>query len=178
MLLKLYEDHPASPSSCLIGDEHTGTALVVDPGSDVAGYLADAEQYGLRIRHVFLTGFQPDRRSGHVELCARTGALLHLSNRSQMAIPFIPYADSDSLTIGSVRLEVLETPCYAPQSISVLVYDLEKDSDRPQVVLSGDYPLPADLVPHGDADRPTPPATVPADPLNPLDLVRQPSLAS
>ncbi|MFO0926963.1 MAG: hypothetical protein U0736_07965 [Gemmataceae bacterium] len=163
MWFKLYDEHPATPPSCLIGDDHTGTAIVVDPGQDVAAYLADAEQHRLRIRHVFLTGLQADRGSGHVELCARTGSLLHLSNRAEVALPFIPYADSDSLTIGSMRLEILETPCYAPQGISVLVYDLEKDPDRPQVVLGGDYPLAADP---------------PLAPLPALPLARQPSLVS
>lgn len=144
MLLKLYDAFPSGRASCLIGDEHTRTAIVVDPQLEIATYLGDAREHGLRIRHVFLTQFQPDEDSGHAELCARTGALLHLSNHSRVPAPFIPYADSDSLTIGSVRLEIHETPCYMPQSISLVVYDLERDSTAPQAVLTGDIQPPGE----------------------------------
>ena len=44
----------------------------------------------------------------------------------------------DSLEFGRVRLEVLETPGHTAESISILVYDLEKDEQRPHAVLTGD----------------------------------------
>ena len=38
--------------------------------------------------------------------------------------PFTPLHDGDTLEFGRVRLKVLETPGHTPESISILVYDL------------------------------------------------------
>jgi rhodanese-related sulfurtransferase len=46
--------------------------------------------------------------------------------------------DGDALEMGNVRLKVLETPGHTPESISILVYDLNRDSEKPEAVLTGD----------------------------------------
>jgi rhodanese-related sulfurtransferase len=46
-------------------------------------------------------------------------------------------ADGDIVDIGGVRLEVLETPGHAPESISILVYDPDEGFE-PYAVLTGD----------------------------------------
>ena len=43
-----------------------------------------------------------------------------------------------SLELGNVQLRALETPGHSPESISILVYDLEADSEHPNALLSGD----------------------------------------
>ena len=53
-----------SQASYLIGDETTGQAVVVDPRRDVAEYLADAADQGLRIIGVINTHFHADFLSG------------------------------------------------------------------------------------------------------------------
>ena len=47
-------------------------------------------------------------------------------------------ADGQSLDVGAVRLTVLETPGHTPESISLLVHDLDEDVDTPAAVLTGD----------------------------------------
>jgi rhodanese-related sulfurtransferase len=47
-------------------------------------------------------------------------------------------ADGDSVELGQVRLEVLETPGHSPESISILVYDLAQDDKQPYAALTGD----------------------------------------
>ena len=49
-----------SQASYLIGDETTGTAVVVDPRRDVYEYIADAGRYGLTIIGVINTHFPSD----------------------------------------------------------------------------------------------------------------------
>ena len=63
-----------SHASYLVGDETSGTAVVIDPRRDIAEYVADAEHLGLRITHVMETHLHADFLSGHLELAAATGA--------------------------------------------------------------------------------------------------------
>ena len=65
-----------SHASYLIGDETTGRAVVVDPRRDVGDYLAEADELGLTIERVIETHVHADFLSGHLELAARTGAVI------------------------------------------------------------------------------------------------------
>jgi glyoxylase-like metal-dependent hydrolase (beta-lactamase superfamily II) len=47
-------------------------------------------------------------------------------------------ADGESLEFGRVRLTVLETPGHTIESISILLFDLDRDGSRPQAILTGD----------------------------------------
>ena len=68
MILKQYYLGCLAHASYLLGDEASSTAIIVDPQRDIQQYLADAEQFGLQIRHVFLTHFHADFVAGHLEL--------------------------------------------------------------------------------------------------------------
>jgi len=125
-------------ASYLIGDEPSMTAAVVDPQRDIDQYVRDAEQSGLQIRHVFLTHFHADFLAGHLELRDRAGAAIYLGARAQAEYAFTPMKDGNTLEMGNVRLKVLETPGHTPESISILVYDLRKNSEQPEAVLTGD----------------------------------------
>jgi hydroxyacylglutathione hydrolase len=138
MFLKQYYLNCLAHASYLIGDAASGTAVVVDPQRDVDGYVTDAEREGLRIRHVFLTHFHADFVAGHLELRDRTGASIHLGAQAKAEYAFVPMADGDSLDCGRVRLTVLETPGHTAESISILVFDLDRDARRPHAVLTGD----------------------------------------
>jgi rhodanese-related sulfurtransferase/glyoxylase-like metal-dependent hydrolase (beta-lactamase superfamily II) len=138
MLLKQYYLNCLAHASYLIGDESSGTAVIVDPQRDIDRYVADAAELGLKIRHVFLTHFHADFVAGHLELRDRTGAQIHLGAQAKAEYPFIPMADSESLEFGRVRLTVLETPGHTIESISILLFDLDRDGSRPQAILTGD----------------------------------------
>ena len=138
MVLKQYYLGCLSQASYLIGDETTRIAAVVDPRRDVEEYLEDAAEAGLRIEHVILTHFHADFVAGHLELRERTGARIHLGARATAEYAFSPLADGDVIEFGQVRLRILETPGHTPEAISVLVFDLAKDRERPQAVLTGD----------------------------------------
>ena len=127
-----------SQASYLIGDEGTGTAVIVDPRRDVDEYLADADARGLKIAHVILTHFHADFVAGHLELRDRAGARIHLGARAQADYTFSPLRDGDVLEFGRVRLRVLETPGHTPEAISLLLYDLSVGDRAPHAVLTGD----------------------------------------
>ena len=138
MILKQYYLGCLAHASYLIADRCSTEAAVIDPQRDVDHYLADAEQLGCRIGHVFLTHLHADFIAGHLELRDRVGATIHLGARATAEYAFTPMADGDRLTLGAVRLEVLETPGHSPESISILVYDPEHGGDSPYAVLTGD----------------------------------------
>ncbi len=127
-----------SQASYLLGDERTGTALVVDPRRDVEVYLEEAAALGLRIRHAVLTHFHADFAAGHLELQERTGCRLHMGRRAQAEFDFEPAADGDRWILGDLEIEVLETPGHTPESLCLLAGERIRGAFRPQALLSGD----------------------------------------
>src|SRR5580693_3352555 len=138
MLLKQYYLGCLAHASYLIGDEVSSTGIIVDPQRDIQQYLADAEKFGLQIRHVFLTHFHADFVAGHLELRDRCGATIRLGSRAKAEYAFVSMKDGDTLEFPGLRVQVLETPGHTIESISILVFDLEKDPAKPHAVLTGD----------------------------------------
>lgn len=138
MILKQYYLGCLAHASYLLGDEASGTGIVVDPQRDVEQYVADAEKLGLTIRHVFLTHFHADFIAGHLELRDRCGATICLGRRADAEYAFVKMADGDALDFPGMRLEVRETPGHTIESISILVFDKAKSADKPYAVLTGD----------------------------------------
>ena len=127
-----------SHASYMIIDEKTKTAVVVDPQRDIDQYIADATAGGYSIKHVFLTHFHADFIAGHIELRNKAGAIIHLGRRAQAEFEYVSMKEGDQLEFGDVRLKILETPGHTPEGISILVYDLAKNSHDPLAVLTGD----------------------------------------
>src|SRR3954447_5748090 len=138
MVLKQYYLGCLAHASYLVADQVGGRAAVIDPQRDVAQYLADADELGCKIDHVFLTHMHADFIAGHLELRDRVGAAIHLGAQASAEYPFTPMADGDEVRLGSVRLSVLQTPGHSPESISILVFDSEYADDLPFAVLTGD----------------------------------------
>lgn len=138
MILTQYYLGCLAHASYLVADEESRTAAVIDPQRDVDQYLADAEQHGVEIRHVFLTHFHADFVAGHLELRDRANARIYLGRGARAEYPFVPLGDGETVSFGQVRLTVLATPGHSPESISILVHDLRKDGQRPHAVLTGD----------------------------------------
>jgi hydroxyacylglutathione hydrolase len=138
MILKQYYLGCLAHASYLVGDETSSTAIIVDPQRDIEQYLADAGKFGLETRRVFLTHFHADFLAGHLELRDRCGATIHLGARAQAEYAFVGMKDGDTIDLPGMRLEVMETPGHTIESISILVYDLQKDATKPYAVLTGD----------------------------------------
>jgi rhodanese-related sulfurtransferase/glyoxylase-like metal-dependent hydrolase (beta-lactamase superfamily II) len=138
VILKQYYLGCLAHASYLLGDEASSTAIIVDPQRDIQQYLNDAAAWRLQIRHVFLTHFHADFVAGHLELRDRCGAQIHLGARAEAEYRFVPMEDGSTLSFPGLRLEVLETPGHTIESISILVFDLQKDSAKPHAVLTGD----------------------------------------
>ena len=125
-------------ASYLIGDESTGTAAVVDPQRDTDQYISFAAEHTLQIKHVILTHLHADFVAGHLELRDRMGATIYLGAAAKAGYTFTPLRDGDCVEFGRVRLKALETPGHTPESISILVCDLNASETQPHAVLTGD----------------------------------------
>ena len=135
MFFKQFYLNCLAHASYLIGSD--GQAVVVDPQRDVDQYVDDAAAHNLKIKYVIETHLHADFVSGHRELAARTGAEIVFGQRAGATIPHRAVADGDELTVGRVKLRIMETPGHTPEGICVLVTDTEV-SDQPQKVLTGD----------------------------------------
>jgi hydroxyacylglutathione hydrolase len=138
MILRQYYLGCLAHASYLIADRVGGRAAVIDPKRDIEQYLADAEELQCAIGHVFLTHMHADFIAGHLELRDRVGATIHLGAHANAEYAFTPMGDGDEVQLGKVRLSVLQTPGHSPESISILVFDPERDESQPYAVLTGD----------------------------------------
>src|SRR5271170_5976375 len=138
MFLKQYYLGCLAHAPYLIADEASGTAIVADPHRDIQHYIDDANKLGVQIGHVFLTHFHADFLAGHLELRDRCGAEIRLGAKAKAEYSFVAMKDGDTLDFPGLRLQVLETPGHTIESISILVFGLEKNADKPYAVLTGD----------------------------------------
>jgi hydroxyacylglutathione hydrolase len=138
LILKQFYLNCLAHASYLIGDEMTGTAVVVDPQRDIDGYLEFATEHKLNIKHVILTHLHADFVAGHLELRDRVGATIYVGAKARAEYRFTPLSDGSVVEFGLVRLKALETPGHTPESISILVYDLDRSDSEPHAVLTGD----------------------------------------
>jgi glyoxylase-like metal-dependent hydrolase (beta-lactamase superfamily II)/rhodanese-related sulfurtransferase len=122
-------------ASYMLGSE--GIAAVVDPQRDVEIYLEEAARHDLKIAHVIETHLHADFVSGHRELAERTGATIHLGAGAGAMFPHVEVTEGDEVRFGRCVLRVLATPGHTPESICVLVTDLDR-SPTPWAVLTGD----------------------------------------
>ncbi|MGH3864126.1 MBL fold metallo-hydrolase [Actinokineospora sp.] len=123
-----------SHASYLIGDRHSGRAVVVDPQRDIGGYLEAAK--GLRIERVIETHVHADFLSGHLELAEATGATISYGSAAKVDFPIEPLDDGARISLGKVELEIMHTPGHTPESICVVVR--EHPDEPPYGVLTGD----------------------------------------
>jgi glyoxylase-like metal-dependent hydrolase (beta-lactamase superfamily II)/rhodanese-related sulfurtransferase len=110
-------------ASYLIGSD--GEAAVIDPQRDVDQYIAEANAQDLQIKYIIETHLHADFVSGHRELAEKTGAEIVFGKEAGATFPHRAVKDGDHLTIGRAKLRFMETPGHTPESICVLVTEVE-----------------------------------------------------
>jgi glyoxylase-like metal-dependent hydrolase (beta-lactamase superfamily II)/rhodanese-related sulfurtransferase len=110
--------------SYLIGCAETRVAAVVDPElAEVDHYLALAAEKGLRIRYVIDTHTHADHFTGAREMRRQLGVPIVMHRRS--AAPFVDLRveDGETLVVGNLRIDVLETPGHTEDSLTLALPD-------------------------------------------------------
>ena len=138
MIFKPSYDFDTGCAAHAFGCQSCGVAVVVDPQErDLDSYIAFAEAKQVAITHVIDTHVHADHRSGGRTLALRTGARYALHRSADVGFPFEPLDDGDELTLGNTRVRVLHTPGHTPESVSLLVTDLQRGPE-PWFVFTGD----------------------------------------
>jgi glyoxylase-like metal-dependent hydrolase (beta-lactamase superfamily II)/rhodanese-related sulfurtransferase len=122
----------------MVADQRTKVAAVIDPRRDIDIYIDDAKEHGFKIKHVILTHFHADFVAGHIELRDKVGARIYLGVHAKAEFDFEPLGNGNSIELGDVRLEAMETPGHTPEGITLLVFDETDDTDNPNAIFSGD----------------------------------------
>jgi hydroxyacylglutathione hydrolase len=151
----LLQTIPVGPLQCncsIVGDEASGTAIVIDPGDDAADIAALLARAGLRVTHILHTHAHIDHIGGSAEFQRQCGgeAWLHQGDQwlhehfeTQCRMIGLPVPDAIVLAgwldegrrfeLGAARLEVLHTPGHTPGSCSFVL-----QASGQQVVFAGD----------------------------------------
>jgi hydroxyacylglutathione hydrolase len=115
VLFNQFVDDDLGCASYLIGDEHAGEALLVDPAYAIEQYLAEAQRLGVRLTRVLETHTHADHLSGHGRLALDHGLAVSIHPAAEPAYPFEPLEDGEEVRVGSVAVRVLHTPGHRPE---------------------------------------------------------------
>lgn len=140
MLLKTMTVGPVETNCYLVGDEQAGACALVDPGDSAQALLSMVEESGLRLEAIFLTHGHYDHRDAVADILEKYPELpvyIHEKEKLRPGLPeryfyggpCQPYAEGDTVQVGSTPFRVLETPGHTAGSVTLVTSG---------VMLSGD----------------------------------------
>jgi glyoxylase-like metal-dependent hydrolase (beta-lactamase superfamily II)/rhodanese-related sulfurtransferase len=119
------------------GDE----AAIIDPQRDVQQYLDEAVANGQRVKYIIETHSHADFVSGHIELSKKTGAKIVYGQRANTQFETLKVKDGDTLNVGGIELNFMETPGHTPESITIIASErnvADTDVRVPAKLFTGD----------------------------------------
>ncbi|HZT93200.1 MAG TPA: MBL fold metallo-hydrolase [Gaiellaceae bacterium] len=147
MLFKQFLDDDLGCASYLVGDEHAGAAVVVDPPYFVEPVLAETMRHGVKLVGVLETHTHADHVSGHGRLALEHDVPIRVHRDAEADFPHEPLDDGTEIEVGEVVLRTIHTPGHRPEHCCFAVIDRSR-GDEPWLVLTGDSLFV------GDAGRP------------------------
>lgn len=123
MMMRQLYDQDTNTFTYLVGDESTKSALILDPVLHHVDRDARlVEELGYRLELVLDTHVHADHVTGAGALRDKTGAKVVVSHRGSEAAD-IHVKDGDTLKLGALSVEVLETPGHTDDSVSYKLGD-------------------------------------------------------
>jgi hydroxyacylglutathione hydrolase len=147
VLFKQFLNDDLGCASYLVGDEHAGVAVIVDPPYFVEPVLAEAKGHDVRLVGILETHTHADHVSGHGRLALEHGIPIRVHGDAEAAFPHEPIEDETEIEVGEVVLRTIHTPGHRPEHCCFAVIDRSR-GDEPWLVLTGDSLFV------GDAGRP------------------------
>ncbi|ARK09452.1 MBL fold metallo-hydrolase [Fibrella sp. ES10-3-2-2] len=115
--------------------ESEGEAAIIDPLRETKPYLERAAKDGATIKYVFETHFHADFVSGHLDLAAKTGAIIVFGPTAQPGYTAHIAADGESFAIGKLTIKALHTPGHTMESTTYLLLD---EAGKETAIFTGD----------------------------------------
>jgi hydroxyacylglutathione hydrolase len=115
--------------------ESNGEAIIIDPLRETEPYLALAKKRDATIKYIFETHFHADFVSGHIDLAAKTGAVIVYGPTAETGFYSLVAEDEELFTIGDAKLKVLHTPGHTMESSCYLLFD---ETGKEHAVFTGD----------------------------------------
>jgi hydroxyacylglutathione hydrolase len=147
VLFTQFMDDDLGCASYLVGDEHAGVAVVVDPAYAIEPYLAECARRGVRLVAVLETHTHADHVSGHGRLALEHRLPVRVHEAAGAKFPHEPLADGTEIELGDVVVRTIHTPGHRPEHCAFAVIDRSRAAE-PWLVLTGDSLFV------GDAARP------------------------
>jgi glyoxylase-like metal-dependent hydrolase (beta-lactamase superfamily II)/rhodanese-related sulfurtransferase len=147
VLFRQFVNDDLGCASYLVGDEHAGVAVAVDPPYAVEPLLDAAAHHGVQLVGVLETHTHADHVSGHGRLALEHGIPVRVHSLAEAAFDHEPLADGTEIEVGDVLIRVIHTPGHRPEHCCFSVTDRAR-GDEPWLVLTGDCLFV------GDAGRP------------------------
>ncbi|SEF92461.1 Glyoxylase, beta-lactamase superfamily II [Caloramator fervidus] len=126
----------------IVGDEKTKECAIIDPGGTPDKVLKRCEELGLCVKYILLTHGHGDHIAGVEKIKEKTDAKVLMSKEDEYLVnggtqellpifrnikPFIPdefISEKDKVKIGSIEVEVIETPGHTPGSLTFKIGDI------------------------------------------------------
>ena len=137
MNVKMLQVGPLGTNCYILKDESTNKAAVIDPGGDPERILAALEQEGVELEYILLTHGHYDHTTGvpalhealpdakvYIHQADANGAGSTLFPLAGQIDELLLYDDGDTLTLGSLTIEVLHTPGHSKGSVVLKVADV------------------------------------------------------
>jgi hydroxyacylglutathione hydrolase len=144
VILEQILTHDLGCAAYVVGCDHVGEAIVVDPPLHVQPVLDACERHGLELVGVIETHTHADHVAGHGVLAASLGVWVATHPLGNPEYPTRAIVDGDRIVLGMVALDVLHTPGHRPEHCCIAVSDLERGDD-PWVLLTGDSLFVGDI---------------------------------
>lgn len=130
MEVKRYQVGPIGTNCYFVGDEATKKGCIIDPGDEGARLVQEWQKFGYTMEAILLTHGHYDHTTGLPEVAAAfPGAPIYVHQEDVCqggkpefyqcaALSAMHYVhDGDTITVGSIRFTVLETPGHTPGSV-------------------------------------------------------------
>lgn len=134
MIFEIVKSEGIAHKSYLIGSN--GSAAVIDPRRDCDIYLEIAELNNMKIEYIFETHRNEDYTIGSLELREIVGADIFHGKNLDFAYGN-PVTEGDKFQVGTLVLEVLETPGHTDESLSIMVINRDVSEDV-YMIFTGD----------------------------------------
>ena len=135
MILKTMTVGSVQTNCYLIGDETAGVCALVDPGDQARDLLAMVADTGLTLTAIFLTHGHFDHREAVSDILKVYPSLpvyIHKQDQLQPGLdqrffyggPAKTYGEGDTVSVGALSFQVLETPGHTAGSVCLLGEEL------------------------------------------------------